>query len=322
MQTFEQIIRPIANDLQRFEQSFREALYGEQDLLNEVLQYVVTQKGKRIRPILTLLSAQICHSVSDKTIDTAVAMELLHTASLIHDDVVDKSSTRRNAPTIHARWNNKIAVLVGDYIFAKVLVIMASMHNNRILSILSDMAKALVEGEMIQLHYNQSMFIDEETYYTIIDHKTARLFAACAEAGAASALASPKQLHTLRQFGQLLGMCFQLKDDILDYSDLEDIGKPTLSDIRDNKVTLPLIIALRRAPLAEAEQIKQLITEGHTGFEQSVQSFVLRYDGIGFATQKMLELKERAIAMLASFHDSPTKQALIDLLSYSINRLY
>ena len=322
MLTLEQITQPISKDLVLFDEAYRQALSSQQELLNEALKYVHQQRGKLIRPILTLLAAQLCHSVSDKTIDTAVAMEMLHTASLIHDDVVDDSPTRRSQPAIHAKWTNKIAVLVGDYIFAKVLIRMGSMHNNRILLILSDMVKALVEGELTQLHYDQSMFIDEVTYFDIIEHKTARLFAACAEAGAASALASPKQISALKQYGLLLGLCFQLKDDILDYSDAEDIGKPTLSDIRDGKVTLPLIVALQRAPQAEAEATKKIITEAAPRFEQSVLSFVLRYDCIGYANQKMQELRAQAVQALDCFHDSLTKESLIQLLTYSINRLY
>lgn len=326
------ITQPISSDLQDFEALYRKTLSADYDVLNEVLRYIGSKDGKRLRPILVLLAARLCQSVSDKSIQTAVAMEILHTASLVHDDVVDASPLRRGQESVNARWNNKVAVLVGDYLFAQVLQLMSEIRNTRILAILSSMAQGLVQGELMQLHAKQSMWITEAQYMDIIAHKTAYLFAACAEAGAVSACASPKQISALRDFGYYLGLCFQMKDDLIDYSDNDLVGKPTMSDIADGKVTLPLIAALSRAPQHEADDLKAAIEEAlqseikNQKSEiinlQSLTSFVLRYDGVGYAMQRIREQRDKAEQALSSFRDSTTKSALLNLLHYSISRLY
>ena len=234
------------------------SLRADNKLQQEVLRYIGSRRGKQLRPLLTLLAAQICNPVTDKTHRSAVALELLHTASLVHDDVVDSSDTRRGMAAVHTKWTNKVAVLIGDYMLAKVIGLVAEVRNIRILEIVSNLGKSLSSGEMVQLHVGQSMWIDEERYFQVIEQKTAQLFQACAEAGAESAGCTQRQRAALREYGRLLGLCFQIKDDIFDYSDLEEIGKPTMSDLRDGKVTLPLIEALRRAPQDEAAHIREL----------------------------------------------------------------
>lgn len=301
-------------------------MHSENARLNEVLDYIHAKAGKQLRPIVVLLSAQLCRGVTEKTIQTAVALELLHNASLVHDDVVDSSPMRRGVKSVQAKWSNKVAVLVGDYMLARVINTITEIHNSQILNIVAGLGMALSSGELLQLHANSSMWISEEQYFKIITQKTAQLFAACAEAGAESSAATMRQTTALREFGKQLGICFQLKDDIFDYSDAEEIGKPTMSDIRDGKCTLPLLISLQRAPKAEAEAIKQLAEELYQDItdpvnaEQEIKSFVLRYDGVRYAAARMAEHKKSAIEALSVFRDSRTKEALLSLLDYAVNR--
>lgn len=301
-------------------------MHSEDAHLNEVLDYIHVKAGKQLRPIVVLLSAQLCRGVTDKTIQTAVALELLHNASLVHDDVVDSSPMRRGVKSVQAKWSNKVAVLVGDYMLARVINTITEIHNSQILNIVAGLGMALSSGELLQLHAHSSMWISEAQYLQIITQKTAQLFACCAEAGAESSAATMRQTTALREFGKQLGICFQLKDDIFDYTDAEEIGKPTMSDIRDGKCTLPLLISLERAPKAEAEHIKQLAEELYQDItdpvnaEQEIKSFVLRYDGVRYAAARMAAHKKSAIEALSIFRDSRTKEALLSLLDYAVNR--
>jgi octaprenyl-diphosphate synthase len=213
---------------------------------------------------------------------------------------------------------------------AKVIGLVAEVRNIRILEIVSNLGRNLSNGEMLQLHFGQSMWIDEERYLRVIDQKTAQLFQACAEAGAESAGCTPRQRNALREYGRLLGLCFQIKDDIFDYSDLEELGKPTMSDLRDGKVTLPLIEALRRAPQEEAEEIRKkgericeadIAPDEETRLLEEIKSFVLRFHGDEYAVQKMLGYKKQATEALSIFRDSPEKSSLLALLDYAINRV-
>lgn len=330
MDTLRQIRTEIEDALRAYEQKFADSLSAEQELLNDVLQYVSAKRGKQLRPILVIEAARLCNCITDKTISTAVALELLHTASLVHDDVVDNSPTRRGADAVHVHWNNKVAVLAGDYMLARVIGLIAEVRNTKILSIISDLGRSLSSGEILQLHANRSMWIDEAQYMRIIEQKTARLFAACCEAGAESAAGSQRQISALREFGRQLGICFQLKDDVLDYSDLEELGKPTMNDIRDGKATLPLLVSLKRAPETEAAEIRRLaealakqdpsvkVSEA----EQDIKAFVLRFDGIGYAYKKMQEHKRLAEETLSVFPDCDARRSLLLLLDYTINRVH
>ena len=323
------IHQPIETEWKQYERLMEQSLRADNKLQQEVLRYVGSRRGKQLRPLLTLLAAKICNPVTDKTLRSAVALELLHTASLVHDDVVDSSDTRRGAAAVHVKWTNKVAVLIGDYMLAKVIGLVAEVRNIRILEIVSQLGKSLSSGEMVQLHVGQSMWIDEERYSQVIEQKTAQLFQACAEAGAESAGCTPRQRAALREYGRLLGLCFQIKDDIFDYSDLEEIGKPTMSDLMDGKVTLPLIEALRRAPQAEAEHIRELgeMLAAHSETLeaekalQEIKAFVLRFKGDEYAVQMMLAYKKKATEALGIFRDSAEKQSLSALLDYAINRV-
>ena len=329
MATISDIRQPIEGEWKHYERLMETSLRADNKLQQEVLHYVGSRRGKQLRPLLTLLAAQICNPVTDKTHRAAVALELLHTASLIHDDVVDSSDTRRGVAAVHTKWTNKVAVLIGDYMLAKVIGLVAEVRNIRILEIVSNLGKSLSSGEMVQLHVGQSMWIDEERYFQVINQKTAQLFQACAEAGAESAGCTPRQRAALREYGRLLGLCFQIKDDIFDYSDLEDIGKPTMSDLMDGKVTLPLIEALRRAPKNEAEHIRELgeMLAAHSETLetekalQEIKAFVLRFMGDEYAVQKMLAFKKEATEALKVFRDCPEKKSLLELLDYAINRV-
>ena len=336
MATIAEIRKPIEADWKRYEKVLRESLHADDKVQQQVLDYIASRNGKQLRPLLVLLSAQLCNPITDKTLRSAAALEMLHNASLVHDDVVDNSDTRRGQPAVHTQWSNKVAILTGDYMLAKVIGLIAEVRNIRILEIVSNLGRSLSSGEMIQLHVGQSMWIDEAQYLNIIDRKTAQLFQACAEAGGESAGCTPRQRKALSEFGRLLGLCFQIKDDIFDYSDLEELGKPTMSDLRDGKVTLPLIEALRRAPKDEAAQIKALGEwlvgqptpapslegrEEETRALQQIKSFVLRFKGDEYAVQQMLRYKREATKALSVFRDCNEKRSLIGLLDYAINRV-
>ena len=321
------IRQPIESSWKQYERLMEISLRADNKLQQEVLRYVGSRRGKQLRPLLTILAAQICNPVTDKTLRSAVALELLHTASLIHDDVVDSSDTRRGVAAVHTMWTNKVAVLIGDYMLAKVIGLTAEVRNIRILEIVANLGKSLSSGEMVQLHVGQSMWINEEQYFKVIEQKTAQLFQACAEAESAGCTA--RQRTALREYGRLLGLCFQIKDDIFDYSDLEEIGKPTMSDLRDGKVTLPLIEALRRAPQDEAEHIRALgeLLAAHSEVLdtekalQEIKAFVMRFKGDEYAVQQMLSYKKQATEALSVFRDSEEKRSLLGLLDYAINRV-
>jgi len=316
----------LGGELVDFRRSYAHALESDNPLLKEVAAHILARRGKQLRPMLVLLAAKLCHGVNEKTLDAAVAFELLHTASLVHDDVVDDSPLRRGVETIQKRWTNKVAVLTGDYLLSKVIEITAGLRNQKIFNIVGEIGQTLASGELLQLHANRSMWISEADYYSVIEKKTASLFAACTQAGAVSSGASMRAETALRTFGMELGMIFQMKDDLLDYSDSDEAGKPTMSDIRDGKATLPLLVSLERAPKAEAEEIRRLAERLSAGEiqdeEQSILSFVLRYDGIRYVRQQMEVHKRRAIEALSVFHDSSVKAAMIQLLEYTIARVY
>ena len=320
----------IQTEFRQFEKEFAAVLTSDNQLLNDALDYLHSKRGKQLRPVLVLLSAAICKGITSKSIHTAVALELMHTASLVHDDVVDNSPTRRGDKALHEQWTNKIAILVGDYMLSKSISLLSSVRNNTILGIISEMTTALTSGEILQLHNGQSMWITEEQYLQIIKQKTAYLFSACSEAGAVSSGATTRQQTAMRQFGMYLGLCFQLKDDVFDFSDIEDLGKPTMNDIRDGKATLPIIKSLQRATPEEAAYIKELAEalaskSPHIDVfeaEQEIRSFVLRYDGIRYAHRLMEKYRKKAIEALSSFPDNKYKESLIALLNHAINRVH
>lgn len=338
MNIVEEIEKQLGGELADFRRAYEKALKSENPLLQAVGEHLLSRRGKQLRPMLVLLAAKLCRGVNEKTIDTAVTFELLHTATLVHDDVVDDSPLRRGIPTVQARWTNKVAVLTGDYLLAKVIELTAGLRNLKLFNIVAEIGQTLAKGELLQLHVDSSMWISESDYYKVIEQKTAALFASCTQAGAVSTGASMKQETALRTYGLELGLIFQMKDDLLDYSDSDELGKPTMSDVRDGKATLPLLISLQRAPQKEADEIKRLaeqlasdslsVEPGKTreetasAAEQTILSFVLRYDGIRYVRQQMEIHKRRAVDALSVFHDSSLKSLLIRLLEYVITRVY
>ena len=338
MNVVEEIEKQLGGELADFRRAYEKALKSENPLLQAVGEHLLSRRGKQLRPMLVLLAAKLCRGVNEKTIDTAVTFELLHTATLVHDDVVDDSPLRRGIPTVQARWTNKVAVLTGDYLLAKVIELTAGLRNLKLFNIVAEIGQTLAKGELLQLHVDSSMWISESDYYKVIEQKTAALFASCTQAGAVSTGASMKQETALRTYGLELGLIFQMKDDLLDYSDSDELGKPTMSDVRDGKATLPLLVSLQRAPQEEADEIKRLaeqlasdslpVEPGKTkeetasAAEQTILSFVLRYDGIRYVRQQMEVHKRRAVDALSVFHDSSLKSLLIRLLEYVITRVY
>lgn len=331
MQTIEEIRRPIAEEFRQYEKAIAAAVASDNELVQMVMNHVFQRHGKQMRPQLVLLSAALSGGITEKSIGTAVALELLHTASLVHDDVVDMSPLRRGQETAHMKWDNKVAILTGDYILGKVIEQMAGLRSTPLTAIIARLGQRLSTGEILQLHVGQSMWISEEQYMRVIEGKTAELFAACTEGGAVSAGASEKKVHAMERFGRELGLVFQLQDDVLDYGDSEELGKPTMQDIRDGKATLPLLKALERAPQSEADEIRSLCeklngndNDNHNDneIEQRIKNFVLRYDGIGYAGQVMQLHKKKAMEALEVFHgDNPYKESLKGILNLAINRV-
>lgn len=322
MNLIDEIKNIISTELQEFSAAFESTLKSDNDILNEINSYIIRKKGKQLRPIIVILSAKLCGEVTHKTIDAALAIELLHTASLIHDDIVDHTTERRGKPSINKNWSNKIAVFTGDFMFSKSLYCATKTENMRILSTISQIGANLTKGELQQLNTSLKSSLSEEMYYTIIKNKTAELFASCSLVGGLSADASDEELNHLQNYGTYLGMSFQIKDDIFDYLENIQIGKPTGNDIRDGKITLPLIYALQNTPQMEADKMKDIIENGEFT-ETNIQlltRFAHQNGGIEYAISQMEKFKNKAIDELSIFGPSDQKSALIRCAEYAANR--
>lgn len=322
MNYVDEIKKPIIAEFQQFTQLFAEELPSENQLLLDVYDFVRKTSGKQMRPILTLLSAKLCGEINRGTIQCAKAVELLHTASLVHDDIVDDTLERRGNPSVNARWSNKIAVFAGDYLFSKSLNCAISTADLRILKSIADIGNELTDGELLQLVTTQLSKTTEEHYYQIIQKKTAQLFASCCEVGALSSNASDDAISHLKNYGMYLGISFQIKDDIFDYFDDIQIGKPTGNDIRDGKVTLPLIYALASVDSTEKNDIVQWIdNRDYSGNHiQEITRFTIKNGGIEYAIQQMEAYKIKAIEELNGFENSEIKQSLILCAEYTALR--
>jgi octaprenyl-diphosphate synthase len=318
----DQIRKPIEKEFTLYEKAFEEALATDNDLLHNILRYVSSTKGKELRPILTLLSSALVGNLTSDSVASAVSLELLHTASLMHDDVVDQTYQRRSKYSVNALWNNRIAILVGDYYLSKSAYISAQMDNRRVTSMLAQLGCDLSDGELLQVSNEQKLQIDELTYLNVIRKKTAQTFAFCTQAGAISAFATPEQEENLRLFGEYLGMVFQIKDDIFDYFDSDEIGKPTGNDLKEGKMTLPLIFVLGDAPKSQIKPYLNMIRNKDFTVEnlRKMSLFVQENGGIDYARKRMLEFGVMAKDTLKSFLDVPAKQALFDCLEYAMKR--
>jgi octaprenyl-diphosphate synthase len=317
------IFQPIESELQIFQQRFKEAMKSEVGLLDKVANYILKQKGKQIRPTLVLLSAKIAGGVTDCTYRGATLVELLHTATLIHDDVVDTADMRRGIPAINALWKNKVAVLMGDYLLSRGLLLALKHNDHLFLAIVSDAVRRMSEGELLQIEKTRYLDIDETTYFRIISDKTASLIATACEIGAASASNDKEVQRKMRECGEAIGVAFQIRDDILDYlGDSNELGKPIGGDIKEKKITLPLIYAMHQAPETEREEIISILKSDRKRalFSQDVVDFTRRYKGIEYAEEAAQKYAARAMAALEPFKDSPSKAALQKLIGYAIKR--
>ncbi len=308
--------------MQAFEEAFAAAFRTDNSLLAGVNEYVLRKKGKQLRPALVLLTAKLLGEVNTSSIQAALSVELLHTASLIHDDVVDETMERRGKASVNARWSNKIAVLAGDYLLSKSLLHATETQNIDILSVISRIGVQLSEGELQQLSNMQKGAVSEEEYFTIIRKKTAMLFASCTKIGAISAGADKETRLHLERYGEFLGICFQIKDDIFDYSENDKIGKPTRNDIREGKITLPLIHALGKSTEALVNDIREWIRSRELSPEhiKEIVAFVHRNGGIAYAEEHMQIYKEKAIGELQTLPDCQAKEALIACAEFAAKR--
>lgn len=321
MNKVEEIKAPIAEELETFNKVFSSAFNGTGGLLNSILLHLHKERGKQIRPILLLLSAKLCGAVTPESYLTASAFETLHTASLIHDDVVDNTFQRRNQPSVNALYDNKASVLIGDYLLTLAMDFISRTRNFDLADCFVSIGKELAKGELLQLEM-AFQEASERVYFDVIQKKTAILFAQCAKGGAISVNASKEEQQKLFDFGNYLGICFQIKDDIFDYTRKADIGKPTFNDIREGKITLPLIRTLELATEEERNFVYQTMKEQHFDNEHldQIQNYIERYEGIAYAMGCMEHYKQKAFKELASFKDSETKLALILLLDHVLDR--
>jgi len=318
MSSFSDIIR---EELKVFDGVFRDSVKSHVPLLDRIMRYVVRTKGKQMRPMFVILSARLFGPASDSTYRAASLVELLHTASLVHDDVVDQASERRGFFSVYALWKSKVSVLVGDYLLAKGLLLSLDHDDFRILQLMSRAVKQMSEGELLQLEKSRVLDLDEETYFTIIRNKTASLLAAACAAGAYSTSGDPAEAERMREFGEWLGIAFQIKDDLFDYG-AEDVGKPTGNDIREKKLTLPLIHTLAHCDKETRRRIIRIVKSDRKTRAQidEVIAEVVRAGGIGYAENRMAEYRDQALRRLHEFPQSDIRNALEDLVRYSTDR--
>jgi octaprenyl-diphosphate synthase len=320
--TLDDIRRPVADDLDAFQDYFREAMRSDHMLLDKIIQYVLWQKGKRIRPLLVLLSAKACGpSPSEMTHRAAALVELLHTATLVHDDVVDDSERRRGVFSINALWKNKIAVLMGDFLLSRGLLLSLDHDDYTVLHTLSDAVRRMSEGELLQIEKSRLLDIDEETYFRIISDKTASLIAACTKSGAVSVSDDEALIERMDRFGEALGLAFQIRDDLFDYSE-QDAGKPVGIDLQEKKMTLPLIVALRKATKRERKRILKIVDRDDKDRDdlRRVAAFVTEHDGIAYARSRMEALADKAKSLLAPLPSSDARASLLGLTEFAIQR--
>ncbi len=315
--SLKQIQSPIQTDLKEFESHFRDSMKSNVALLDKIMYYIVQRKGKQMRPMLVFLTAQLHGEINKNTHLAASMIELLHTATLVHDDIVDDADKRRGFFSVSALWKNKIAVLVGDYLLSKGLLL--ALENNQFyqLKLLSRSVKMVIEGELLQQEKARRLDIKEEVYYDIINRKTASLLAASCAVGASTTTEDSKLIERMELFGEKIGMAFQIKDDLFDFGD-KDIGKPVGIDIKEKKMTLPLIYALQNANISDRKKYIRYVSksEKNKKYVTEVVAFVKESGGLEYATQKMFEFQQEAFDILDEFPNSETKASLKMLIEY------
>lgn len=312
---------PIQSELTAFESYFKDSMKSDVALLDKVTQYIVKRKGKQMRPMFVFLTAKMLGEINQVTFDATTLVELLHTATLVHDDVVDDANERRGFFSVNALWKNKIAVLVGDYMLSRILLLSIEKDNLALLEVVARAVREMSEGELLQIEKARDLNIDEETYFEVIRKKTASLISTCCEAGAISVQAM-EQREKMQKFGELIGLAFQIKDDIFDYGTGEHIGKPTGIDIREQKMTLPLIYVMNHSSKEIRKELMYIMKNEYdvTAKIKRVIQLVIEYGGIQYATSKMEEIANEALTLLNDFPDNEAKHALIGLVHYTMNR--
>ncbi len=319
--TLKDIQAPVASEMVAFEKKFRESMKTNVVLLDKIMSYIVKRKGKQMRPLFVFLSAGVSGDITNTTYNGAAMIELLHTATLVHDDVVDDSHYRRGFFSINALWKNKIAVLVGDFLFSKGFLVSLENNDFDLLKIISQTIKEMSEGELLQMEKARKLDITEEVYYDVIRQKTASLIAACCAIGASSSKTDADVISRMREFGLNVGMAFQIKDDLFDYGTFE-IGKPTGIDIKEKKMTLPLIHALKQVGKTERKRVinKMKKSAKQPKFVTEVIDFVKAHEGLEYAIKAMDRYHQKALEILDTFPETPYRQSLQKLVQFTIER--
>lgn len=322
MLTLDQIKAPIAAEMDSFESHFRDSMKSNVALLDKITHYIVKRKGKQMRPMFVFLSAGMCGGINESTFRAATLIELLHTATLVHDDVVDDSNERRGFFSVNALWKNKIAVLVGDYLLSRGLLLSVEKKEHRLLGIVTNSVREMSEGELMQIEKARKLDIDEAVYFEIIRQKTASLIASCCSCGAASVSDDDTLAEKMRLFGEYVGIAFQIKDDLFDYELANETGKPSGIDIKEKKMTLPLIFSLNKSTNSEKRHIINIVKNHNTDMQKvaEVIEFVKQKGGITYAEQKMQEFQNNALKMLNDFNESTYKTSLIELVQFATRR--
>ena len=313
-----QIQKPIINEMDDFRSMLRSSISSNNILIDKVVNYILKRKGKQIRPLFVFLSAGLSGTILNSTYRAAILIEILHTATLIHDDVVDESNYRRGFFSVNALWKSKYSVLIGDYLLSKGLELSVNNNDFKFLGILSEAVKNMSEGEITQLIKSKTLNINEKDYFKIINQKTASLFSSCCEMGSLSSGANKKNILLMREFGSLVGQAFQIRDDLFGYLSY-DIGKPSLNDFKQRKITLPLIYALSKSNSFEKREILKDVKDFKS--VEKIISFVKEKNGIVYSENKMNAMIIKSKKILNSFPDSVYKESLNNLLDYTINRV-
>ncbi len=322
MSELKKIRKPVEKELMVFEQNFKKNLKSSVPILDIITNYVLRRKGKQLRPTFVLLTSEMLGGITDSTYTAATLIELLHTASLIHDDVVDESYERRGYFSLNALWRSKIAVLVGDFLLSKGLLLSVEKKEYELLEIVSEAVKQMSEGELLQIRKARKLDISMEEYFDIIEKKTAALIAACTACGAKASGQTDETVEKFLEFGKNVGIAFQIKDDLFDYQRVSLIGKPVANDIKEKKMTLPLIYSLQKAEKSAAKRIIHIIRKKSkiSTSVDKVISFVKDHGGLEYAEQKMNEYITNALKILDEFPESESKTSLINLVNYSVTR--
>ncbi len=320
--TLNEIKSPIKKHITEFEDRFKKSMKSNVPLLNNITRYIVKRKGKQIRPMFVFFSAEMCGEITEKTYRAASLIELLHTATLIHDDVVDDSNVRRGFFSLNALWKNKISVLVGDYLLSRGLLLALNNNDFELLKIVSNSVREMSEGELLQTEKARNLDVSEKVYFDIITKKTASLIASCLTAGAASTDANQETVDKMHQIGINIGIAFQIKDDLLDFNKGKNIGKQAGMDIKERKLTLPLIYLINKSNYIQKRTIINII-KTHNHNPEQVNNLINQVNesgGIEYATEKMNQFKDEALKTLNTFHDSTAKASMEKLITFTIQR--